>query len=123
MTTSRPPHPAWLRPDIRADHTRLADRRLVTVYRCPHPRQGPVRIVDGDGQLAWTFMYAHFVFTWPQHHHHLTIGHGTLEQSTPLWQPRPPRTDTGVHKPSPTSPRAGHAPNPADTVCDGTGAE
>ncbi|MGI8817086.1 MAG: hypothetical protein ACR2G2_17880 [Pseudonocardia sp.] len=81
--------PAELRPDIRGEDVRLGNGRPVTVYRCPYPSEGPIRTRSATGRVALAFMYAHFVFTWPERSPTVDIGHGTLDSSMPLWESQP----------------------------------
>ncbi|MDQ2707701.1 MAG: hypothetical protein M3Z25_08735 [Actinomycetota bacterium] len=87
--------PTTLRPDIRADEVRLGTGHTVTVYRCPYPSEGPVRVSCAAGRVALRFMYAHFVFTWPKSSQTVDIGHGTLDSAMPLWQSQPVPSEWG----------------------------
>jgi len=67
----------------------LANGKKMTVYRCPYPSEGPVRSTTQGVESAWKYMYAHFVFTWPEGTARVDISHGTVEQSVPLWKAQP----------------------------------
>lgn len=52
--------------------------RTETIYISPFPTEGPIKVTDADGHVAWMFMYAHFVFTWLDGASHVAIAHGTI---------------------------------------------
>ncbi len=78
-----------LSPAVVPERVVLGNGRQATVYRCPYPADGPVRVDTDDGGSALTYMYAHFVFTWREGTARVDIGHGTVERSTPLWPAQP----------------------------------
>ncbi|WP_246257319.1 hypothetical protein [Amycolatopsis anabasis] len=57
------------------------------VYRAPLPSEGPVEAVTRSGRRVWLYMFAHFVFSWEENTHRLTIAHGTIQGPRMLlWQ-------------------------------------
>jgi len=60
--------------------------RTHTFYRAPYPTEGPCEAADAAGNRAWVFMYAHFVFRWPEGALVVHVSHGTLNApGMPLW--------------------------------------
>lgn len=53
--------------------------RTQTFYRAPYPAEGPTEARDVSGRRVWLYMYAHFVFSWPEGASNVHVGHGTLE--------------------------------------------
>ncbi len=75
-------------PNVIAEQFLMSTGKKVTVYRCPYPSEGPVLVRLGLWD-ALKFMYAHFVFTWPDGTSRVHISHGTIERSWTLWQDHP----------------------------------
>ncbi|WP_246257046.1 hypothetical protein [Amycolatopsis anabasis] len=56
------------------------------VYRAPFPSEGPVQCQGRSGRLLWVYMFAHFVFVWPEGRTQVDISHGTIGGGRmPLW--------------------------------------
>lgn len=74
-----------LGPDVVAERVTLNNGNKITTYRCPYPSEGPVETRVNGQPPTLAFMYAHFVFTWPQGSTRVDVAHGTIATSTPLW--------------------------------------
>lgn len=84
-----------LPPGVRAETFTYASGRQQTVYRAPFESEGP-RLVVEDSQKILYFMYAAYVFRWPQGSTRVAIGHGSIGDHMGLWQDVP---ITGVWTP------------------------
>lgn len=71
-------HPSKLPPGVVARTFTYRNGRTETIYIAPFPAEGPVRITDASGHVAWMFMYAHFVFSWLEGASHVNVAHGTI---------------------------------------------
>lgn len=76
-------HP--LPPGVRAETFTYANGKQETVYRAPFESDGPRLRVENDHKVLY-FMYAAYVFRWPQDTTRLDIGHGTIDDHMDLWQ-------------------------------------
>jgi len=74
-----------LPPGVRAETFTYADGKQETIYRAPFESEGP-RLVVEDGEKILYFMYAAYVFRWPQDTTRLDIGHGTIDDHMGLWR-------------------------------------
>lgn len=84
-----------LPPGVRAETFTCANGRQETVYRAPFESEGPRLIVE-DGRKVLYYMYAAYVFRWPQDTTRLDIGHGTIDNHMDLW---PDVSITGIWNP------------------------
>jgi len=66
-----------LRPGLVPEEFRFG-ARAQTFYRAPYPTEGPVEATDASHRRVWLYMYAHFVFCWPEGASHVHVSHGTL---------------------------------------------
>ena len=66
-----------LRPGFVPEEFRIG-ARVQTFYRAPYPTEGPTETTDPAGRKLWMYMYAHFVFCWPEGATQLHVSHGTL---------------------------------------------
>jgi hypothetical protein len=78
-----------LSPAVVSERIVRSDGKAMTVYRCPYPAEGPIRVVTTNGVHALVYMYAHYVFSRPQNTVRVDIGHGTVERWIPLWPAQP----------------------------------
>lgn len=69
---------------VRAETFSYANGRTETIYRAPFESDGPRLIVEEDRKVLY-FMYAAYVFRWPQDTTRLDIGHGTIADHMELW--------------------------------------
>lgn len=53
--------------------------KTLTIYKVPFVREGPILVTGSNGRRALVFMYAHFLFYWPEGDSRVTIAHGSLE--------------------------------------------
>lgn len=73
-----------LPPGVRAETFTYANGRQETVYQAPFECEGPLLAVEDDRKVLY-YMYAAYVFRWPQNTTRLEIGHGTIRQHMALW--------------------------------------
>lgn len=78
--------PFILPPGVVAKTYVYRNGRTGTVYTAPYPEEGPAEFTDRSGRAVWIYMYAHFVFYWPEGATYLRVGHGSIKGPTlRLW--------------------------------------
>lgn len=76
---------AKLPPGVRAETFNYANGGRVTVYRAPFESDGP-RLRAENGSRVLYYVYAAYVFRWPEGTTQLDVAHGTVEQRMPLFE-------------------------------------
>lgn len=85
----------FLPPGVRAETFTYANGDRQTIYRAPFQSDGP-HLVSGDGRRILLYMYAAYVFRWPEGTSQLDVGHGSIGRHmglhsgvtiTGLWSP------------------------------------
>jgi hypothetical protein len=66
-----------LPPGLQTETFTYADGRQVTVYRAPYRSEGPV-LTDEHGTHVLCYMFAEYVFRWPERTTRVDIGHGSI---------------------------------------------
>jgi hypothetical protein len=69
--------PTHVPPGVQAELFTGANGRKVTIYRAPYRSYGPV-LSDESGTHVLYYMYAEYVFRWPERTTQVDIGHGTI---------------------------------------------
>lgn len=75
-------HP--LPPGVRTETFTYSNGKEQTIYLAPFETEGPKLLVEDDRKVMY-YMYAHYVFRWPQGTTQLSIGHGTIAKHIALW--------------------------------------
>lgn len=68
-----------LPPGVSAETFTYSNGRKVTVYRAPFESDGPRLIVE-NGQRVLYYMFAAYVFRWPEVTTQVDIGHGSINE-------------------------------------------
>lgn len=68
-----------LPPGVRAETFTYSNGQQATVYRAPFESDGPKLVVD-NGQRVLYYMYAAYVFRWPESTSQLDVGHGRIDE-------------------------------------------
>lgn len=66
-----------LPPGVRAETFTYSNGQKATVYRAPYESDGP-RLVAENGSRVLYYMYAAYVFRWPEGTTQVDIGHGSI---------------------------------------------
>jgi len=74
-----------LPPGVRAETFTYADGKHQTVYLAPYESDGP-RLTRENGERVLYFMFAAYVFRWPDGSCKLDVGHGSIDDHMELWQ-------------------------------------
>lgn len=67
-----------LPPGVRAETFTYSNGKQETIYRAPYESDGP-RLVNSNGHRLLVYMYAAYVFRWPEGTSKLDIGHGSID--------------------------------------------
>lgn len=85
-----------LPPGIRAETFTYSNGDKTTVYRAPYQSDGP-HIRSEGGKRVLYYVYAAYVFRWPEGTSQLDVGHGTIAEHMGL---HTGVTITGIWRPS-----------------------
>lgn len=72
-----------LPPGVRAETFTYVNGAQVTVYRSQFESDGPLLVCE-NGARVLLYMYAAYVFRWPEGTTQVSVGHGAIERSMPL---------------------------------------
>lgn len=68
-----------LPPGVRAETFTYSNGQQATVYRAPYESEGP-RLVAENGTRILYYMYAAYVFRWPEGTSQVDVGHGYISK-------------------------------------------
>lgn len=74
-----------LPPGVREETFTYANGKQETIYRAPFESEGPI-LATNDGRRVLWYVYAAYVFAWPEGTTQLDIGHGSIANHMDLWQ-------------------------------------
>lgn len=71
-------------PGVRAETFTYADGKQDTIYLAPYESAGPLLRQENGARVLY-YMYAAYVFRWPEGCTQLDVGHGSIEEHMSLF--------------------------------------